>query len=345
MLVSFSFDPLPGMSSGEGKDTRTGLYYFDKWGNLELLYRDAEISSMYPLLLQPPLRKPQIAVNTSGASEEEGEFVLADVRRSLMPFPAGRKITELRVFQLLPKVGNHIANEPRIGHANAENARMLLGTVPVESDGSAYFRVPARKPLYFQAVDDQGRAVQGMRSAAYVQPGERRACVGCHEPIGAAAVVQPLLATRRAPSALQPGPEGSLPFSYAKLVQPVLDQQCVRCHDGSTGAGKSALLLTASPAKAFNKSYQSLKKYVRWYEWGGDSITQISTHPGRLGADESPLTRILGDANHRDIGLTDSARRTLYLWMDANVPFYGTYDREEQLAQAKGELIPPPKGQ
>ena len=58
---------------------------------------------------------------------------------------------------------------------------MLLGTVPVEADGSAYFRAPARKPLYFQAVDAGGRAVQGMRSVVYLQPGERRGCVGCHE--------------------------------------------------------------------------------------------------------------------------------------------------------------------
>jgi|GEM_PF-6891015 hypothetical protein len=78
---------------------------------------------------------------------------------------------------------------------------------------------------------------------------------------------------------------------------------------------------------------------------GGASISQIATHPGRLGADASPLTRILDDANHAGIGLPEQARRTLYLWMDANVPFYGTYDRQEQLAQLQGALIPPPKSQ
>jgi len=345
MLVSFSFDPLPGMSSGEKRDTRTGLYYFDRHGNLELLYRDPEISSMYPLLLSPPPRKPHLAENSDLAGDAEGEFILADVRRSLMPLPDDRTITELRVFQLLPKTGSHTANDPRLGHANAENARMLLGTVPVESDGSAYFKVPARKPLYFQAVDGQGRAVQGMRSAVYLQPGERRACVGCHEPTGAAAPSQPLLSTRRSPSPLQPGPAGSLPFSYVRLVQPVLDRECVRCHDGAAGPGKSPLALTGEPSGPFTASYRNLKKFVRWYEWGKASITQIATHPGRLGADESPLTRILADANHRGLGLTDEARRRLYLWMDANVPFYGTYDREEQMAQLKGQIIAPPKAQ
>jgi hypothetical protein len=339
MLVSFSFDPLPGMSSGESRDTRTGLYYFDCWGTLELLYYDPAISSMYPHLLAPPPRRPQLASHLDPALGEEGEFLLADVRQSLMPFPEGRRVVALRVFQLLPKFGSHTANDPRIGHANAENARALLGAVPVEADGSAYFRAPARKPLYFQAVDESGRAVQTMRSAVYVQPGERRACVGCHEPVGAAAAVRPLLAARRPPSPLTPGPEGSLPFSYPRLVQPVLERNCVRCHDGSTGPGKSALALTDQPEGPFTRSYQNLKKYLRWYEWGGASISQIASIPGRAGADASPLTRILEDKNHRDIGLNDSDRRALYLWMDANVPFYGTYDHAEQAAQRSGALI------
>ncbi|MCX8157699.1 MAG: hypothetical protein N3J91_14850 [Verrucomicrobiae bacterium] len=339
MLVSFSFDPLPGMSSGESRDTRTGLYYFDRHGTLELLYFDPAISSMYPHVLTPPPPRPQLASNLDPALGAEGEFLLADVRQSLMPFPAGRRVVALRVFQLLPKFGSHTVNDPRIGHANAENARALLGTVPVEADGSAYFRVPARKPLYFQAVDESGRAVQTMRSAAYVQPGERRACVGCHEPIGTAAPVRPLLAARRPPSRLEPGPEGCLPFSYPRLVQPVLERNCVRCHDGSAGPGKSTLALTDQPEGPFTRSYQNLKKYLRWYEWGGASISQIASLPGRAGADASPLTRILEDQNHRDIGLNEADRRALYLWMDANVPFYGTYDHAEQAAQRSGALI------
>jgi len=59
-LVAFSFDPLPGMSSGESRDTRTGLYYFDRWGNLELLYRDPEASAMYPIPLTPRPVPPQV---------------------------------------------------------------------------------------------------------------------------------------------------------------------------------------------------------------------------------------------------------------------------------------------
>lgn len=343
MFVSFSFDPLPGMSSGEGKDTRTGLYYFDRFGNLELLFRDPAISSMYPIPLAPRPRPPVIASALDSELGNEGEFLLSDVRRSFFPMPVGREIRELRVFQLLPKTPPHTANEPRIGHANAESARMLLGTVPVETDGSAYFRAPAGKPIYFQAVDAEGRAVQSMRSATYLQPGERRGCVGCHEPPGSAAASQATLALRRPPSRLQPGPEGSRPMSFPRLVQPVLDRHCIRCHDGQEGPGKSKLALTSEPAKNFSRAYQNLKPFVRWYEWGGASISQIATHPGHIGADESSLTKILADTTHRpELKWTDAERRRIYLWLDANVPFYGTYSREEQLAQREGQPVPEP---
>lgn len=341
-LVSFSFDTLPGMSSGESKDTHTGLYYFDRLGNLELIYRDPAISSMYPIPLKARHAPPALASGCDPVLGDEGELMVGDVTRSLFPMPAERPVKELRVFQVLPKGGDHTANEPRIGHANAESVRMLLGSVPVEADGSAYFRVPARKPIYFQAVDAEGRALQSMRSVTYLQPGERRSCVGCHEPPGSAPSAEATLAMRRGPSTLAPGPDGSKPLSYTRLVQPVLDRHCVRCHDGSSGDGKSKLALTGGPAKPFTRSYSNLKPFLRWYEWGGASISQIATHPGHIGADESPLSRILADPTHVAIGLPDEDRRRFYLWLDANVPFFGTYDRDEQLAQREGRAIKVP---
>jgi len=344
-LVSFSFDPLPGMSSGEKRDTHTGLYYFDRWGNLELLYRDDAASSMYPVPLAARRKPPVIPSTLHSDLGDEGEFVVGDVRRSLFAMPENRPIRELRVFQVLPKAETHIANDPRIGYANAESARMFLGSVPVEADGSAYFRAPARKPLYFQAVDERGRAVQTMRSVTYLQPGERRSCIGCHEGPNAAPASTATLATRRAASRLRPGPDGTHPLNFARLVQPILDRQCVRCHDGTEGAGKSKLGLSAEPTKNFTRSYDNLKRFVRWYEWGGASITQIATWPGRAGADESPLTKILDDATHAPLKLPDEDRRRIYLWLDANAPFYGTYEKSAHVAQRNGEAVPPPRMQ
>jgi len=343
-LVAFSFDPLPGMGPKVEKDTITGLYYLDLFGNMELLYHDPDISCMYPIPFARRSVPPQIPSTLDSNLGDEGEFVLTDVRQSLFSLPASREIRQLRVFQVLPKTTTHVANKPRLGYANAESARMMLGTVPVEPDGSAYFRAPARKPLYFQAVDETGRAVQTMRSITYLQPGERRSCLGCHEPRGTTPASRPAsTALQRPPSAIEPGPDGTRPFSYPRLVQPVLERHCVRCHDGQTGESKSQLLLTGEPAGTFSRSYENLKPYVRWYEWGGSTITEFVTRPGRIGADESPLLKVLQDSNHaQHVTLPQKDLLCLYIWLDGNAPFYGVYEEAQQVAQQSGQAVPPP---
>ncbi|MBW7866334.1 MAG: hypothetical protein H3C30_18185 [Candidatus Hydrogenedentes bacterium] len=342
-LVSFSFDPLPGMSAHTKEDTETGLYLYDRFGNLELLYRQPGISSMYPIPLTPRPAPPLVPGPQDANMGQTGEFLLANVYDSHIPFPEGRKVRELRVFQLLPKSETHVANDPRIGVANAESARMLLGTVPVEEDGSARFTAPALKPLAFQAVDETGRAVQGMRSAVYLQPGERRSCVGCHESTGraAGAATGQVLAARRPPSTLAPGPDGSHPWSFPRLVQPILDAHCARCHDGG---GMAKPRLDNREDGPFTRAYNVLGKFVRWYEWGDKSISVIVTRPGEMPADSSPLVDILRDKDHAgEVNLSDAEWRALYLWLDGNAAFYGAYSEAERVAQRRGEAIPPPQ--
>jgi len=342
-LVSFSFDPLPGMGPNVKRDTETGVYLMDRFGNMELLYREPGISCMYPIPLAPRPVPPALSSALNPGLGDEGEFVLTDVRQSHLPLPESRPIRELRIFQILPKTSTHAANQPRIGYANAESARMLLGSVPVEEDGSAYFLAPARKPVYFQAVDARGHAVQSMRSVTYLQPGERRGCVGCHEPRGVAPPDKRLVALSRPPSRIRPGPDGTQPWSYPRLVQPVLDRHCVRCHNGTEGQGKSTIVLTGEEAGHFSRSYESLKPYARWYEWGGASISGTVTRPGHIGADESPLTKVFYDLAHaKEVNLAPEERRRIYIWLDGNAAFYGTYGDEEQLAQKRGKAVPPP---
>lgn len=183
-----------------------------------------------------------------------------------------------------------------------------------------------------------------MRSVTYLQPGERRGCVGCHERPGTSPPSRQTLAMRRPASVIQPGPDGTRPFSYPRLVQPVLDRHCVRCHDGTKGPDKSELALTGEPAGTFTRSYENLKPYVRWYEWGGASITQTVTRPGRGGVDESRLTAILEDSTHAgEVKLPEEDRLRIYVWLDGNVPFYGTYRAEEQQAQQAGKAVAPPQ--
>ena len=348
-LTSYSREPLGGFLAGTTSCGKCGLYYRDKFGLLELLYqndRNRE-SCLYPLPIAERER-PRVIPSTLPSADQidsespTGSFVLSNVYESLKPFPADRKIKELRVIQLLPKAPDYRGNYPTVGFTSSANARAVLGTAPVEEDGSAHFTVPANLPVYFQAIDEEGRAVQSMRSIVYVQPGENRGCVGCHEQTSTALTNVPKqnLASLRPASQLQPSADDTRPFSYPRFIQPILDRRCVSCHDGSENANTPAL--TGEIEGRYTKSYNELRPYLRWYEWGGENYREIVTFPGECGADISPLADILVDDVHKDVGLTEIERRDLYLWMDALVPFYGVYDENLQAEQQKGNAIAMP---
>ena len=94
----------------------------------------------------------------------------------------------------------------------------------------------------------------------------------------------------------------------------------------------------------FTRSYESLRAHVRWYEYGAKSIEQIITRPGQIGADMSPLAAILDDSDHAgQVRLGDEDLRRIYIWLDGNAPFYGTYSGAQQQAQHRGEVVPPPR--
>jgi hypothetical protein len=62
-----------------------------------------------------------------------------------------------------------------------------------------------------------------------------------------------------------------------------------------------------------------------------------------VGADLSPLSGILTAEKHRRyVKLPDEHLRTLYLWLDAHVPFYGTYEAADLQAQRLGLAVSPP---
>ena len=167
-----------GEPFGAGK---LGLYYRDRYGNLELIYADPQISCQYPIQIKSRPRPPVIASQLPKDGPAEGTFVLSDVYDSLMPMPKGRPIKELRIFELLLHWPDYPIMTPPVARPYTTNGRAFLGTVPVEEDGSTHFRVPAEKPLYFQAVDADGKAVRTMLSEVYLLPGENRGCIGCHE--------------------------------------------------------------------------------------------------------------------------------------------------------------------
>lgn len=341
-LAAYSFDPLIGEPAAN-KANMFGLYLVDAFGNCELLYRDLNISSLWPVPLCSRPRPPVIPPVRDDTLANEGLFYLQNVYISNYDLPPG-SIKRIRIVQVLPKTTPN-ANDPTVGLANASPGKQVLGTAPVEPDGSAYFRAPAHIPLCFQAIDDRGRAIQTMRSLTYLQPGEKASCVGCHEQRQSASTpVRSTLAGQREPSRLEPGPDGSNPFSYPLLVQPVLDKHCVQCHGGDKPAGPEGhpVVLTGEPDGRYTKSYNALAPRVPFSSWGGlDDNGEPETRPGRFGARASRLMDMLIEGHH-DIRLTEEEIERLVTWMDANALFYGSFDPQAQARQLRGERIEGP---
>lgn len=343
-LAAYSFERLIG-EPDPNPAGMFGLYLVDCFGNKELLHRDPEISSLWPVPWQSRARPPQTVSPMNLASEEEGVFQMQDVYRAWPPLPPGN-ITRLRIVQVLPKTTWH-ANEPMVGMANASPGRQVLGTVPVETDGSAHFRAPARAALAFQALNEQGESVQTMRSVTYLQPGETAACIGCHESRQSAPPTSRSvpIAFRRTPSTITPGPDGSNPFSYPRLVQPVLDRLCVRCHSPPEPGG--GVVLTGERQGRFTVSYNTLAPRVPFSAWGGKTgdfravNSEPMTRPDFFGARASSLMKLLRQG-HAKVALTQDDFERLATWMDANALFYGTFDPDGQARQLRGDRIAAP---
>ncbi|MDR3234733.1 MAG: NPCBM/NEW2 domain-containing protein [Planctomycetaceae bacterium] len=361
------YDPFSGM--GKGHANNYGIYLLDSFGNKTLLYRDPEISCQCPIAMKPRMHPPVIAHQTlsglpPGASPKEpqkelpktGTAGVTNVYITNRPFPEGTKIKELRIVQVLPKT-TPVNNVPRIGYGDETGARKVLGTVPVKQDGSVRFKLPVNVPVYFQVLDADGVAVQTMRSATYVKPGETLTCLGCHEGRhhGTARPAKNPAAFRGEPAVIQPDAEGSNPFSYPRLVQPVWDKHCVSCHEKEAAAGKTFRLgravVKAQPAKAgrageFFESYAELEPYVfmlRNVPTPGASLNSWSpsrTFPGQFGANKSPLWQLLKQG-HYDVQLTPQEKRAIALWMDNNADFYGAFELESLAAQRDGKIVVP----
>ncbi len=343
-LAAYSFDSLIG-EPHPNPANMFGIYLVDAFGNKELLYRDLNIASLWPVPLRPRPVPPRLPSLREPSAPKEGTFFVQDVYQGWPPLEPG-SVKRLRIVQVLPKSTWH-ANNPPLGLPSISPGKQVLGTVPVERDGSAFFRAPAGIPLSFQALDELGQAVQVMRSVAYLQPGESASCVGCHEPRTAApAQRRAALAMAREPSAIQPGPDGSNPLSYPILVQPVLDKHCVSCHNPKKADG--GIVLTGQPQGHYTFSYNALAPRVPYSDWGGKPgdfravNSEPLSMPGFFGARGSSLMKLLR-AGHEKVALSPDDLERLATWMDANALFYGTFDPADQARQRRGERIAGPK--
>jgi cytochrome c553 len=353
-LVAYSRDRL--IFEGEqmhnpNPDNALGLYLLDRAGNRELIYRDPQIGSTCPIPLRGQPRPPALPSAAVAGAAPQGELLVVDVYQGLGNVARG-SIKELRIVQIFPKT-TWLSNSPRIGIAGEENARAILGTVPVRPDGSARFLAPAHKPLLFQALDAQGNAYQTMRSTTSVQPGEHTSCVGCHEhrmSAPPAPQAGSLLALRQAPTPIDPGELGGRPFSFVAVVQPVLDRQCVRCHGGEKT--EQGIDLTATAQQGFTRSYWSLCGVARGKpgeapreplvpRFAMRNQIQMTPPGGAVGARGSRLMKLLR-GGHAGVQLSDGDLRRLAAWIDCNAVFSGSFATEEQGRQLTGQPIPMP---
>lgn len=302
-----------------------GLYLADAFGNLELIYRDPEISSMYPIPVRARKKPFAQSCRTEWDGLQEGRFLVQDVYRGLKGIKRGT-VRSLRIVGVPPKTQPHM-NSPNLGVSREDPGKFVLGTVPVEEDGSAYFCAPSGVPVFFQALDDKGLALQTMRTLTYVQAGQTLSCIGCHESRELApGVARPPLATSREVSKITPGPAGSWPLRFDTLVQPVLDELCVSCHRPGSGDERAASFdLTAG------SSHQNLLGFAE-KDLEKLAFERDRSEVGQSVAANSKLLALLTQADgHQGVRLHDDSFERLVTWIDVYAQRLGSFsERQEQ---------------
>ena len=322
-----------------GRGEETALVYLDLHGN-EVVFHAEAPGCHSPVVLRAS-KKPvvQSEQRTFEAPTAPGLFYVQNIY--VGTHMKGVKPGSVKAIRVVESPEKRSWTRPRgwegqgaqaaaMNWHSFENKR-ILGTVPVEVDGSAYFEVPANTFVYFQALDAEGKMVQSMRSGAYLQPGEKYGCVGCHENrVGEAApVTGKPLAMQRAPSKLDgaynlAGLERGTPphfYSFQREVQPVFTAKCINCHDYGKKAGEK-INLSGDKGAFFCTSYVDL--------WALGYVTCIGGGPASIqpayswGSHASKLTKKL--YGHGGVELTDEERDRIITWMDVNAPYYPQYE-------------------
>ncbi len=311
-----------------------------------------------PVLSRPeaPVAEAPDAGGEACPADGLATVYLADVYRGLEPAVPRGSVKAIRVVEEMPKalrtdVLGFGFQRPVISCGAAYAAKTVWGTADVAEDGSAHFRVPTGRALYFLAVDGRGVAVQRMRSFAQFVPGEVQGCIGCHEPRDSTPPVagRPA-ALARGPQDLRPPAWGVTGFDYARHVQPVLDRHCVRCHNGMDPQG--GVDLAADRTDWFNVSYEVLtRRYVNWIDTrNGNEANILQIAPNQWGSPRSRLTEVLlGGHPDKDgkprVALDSDALERIFAWIDLNVPYYATYEMGDASREGGRRVYPAALGQ
>ena len=310
------------------------IQIIDRFGRRELLHAEPDISCYSPMPVKPR-KRPPIITSATADSPRPGRFLVADVHQGLEGVEPGtvkrlRIVEETARVSGLPPGGRWWNQAFLVSWQGAYIVKNILGTVPVEEDGSAYFEVPPGRALYFEALDADGREVQRMRTFVQAAPGATRSCVGCHENKQSTAMRPTALPTAMLAAPAKPQPEswGSGFIDYPTMIQPILDNYCVKCHGGEKGINKG-LDFSGGWTWAFNISYETLIKHrmVGYLNCNNASVhTSKLLRPYTIGSGGATLSEVFID-RHPEIS---KAERDLVLaWMDTNSNYYGTWDFTE----------------
>lgn len=344
ILVSAQFAP----------DAPWTLCLADTFDTLAVLHTDPDYALLEPVPLAPRPRPPAIPPRVDLA-RSDAQVYLQDVYTG--PGLAGVPRGTVKALRLVAYHFGYLnmAGPDKVGRGGPWEVMRIVGTVPVEEDGSAFFRVPANTPLAFQALDADGRAVQLMRSWYTAMPGETVACAGCHEPPPQAAPSVMAAAARRAPRDLTPWRGPARGFDFAREVQPVLDRHCAGCHDGARPGlpdlrreelvqGYKGLPGSRLDTDRLHPSMRAetggILRYTPAYEALVPRVRRVGIEddvsmlvPGEYHAGTSPLIQML-QRGHHGVTLAAEDWDRLVTWIDLNAPCHGTW----------GEVFPIPDG-
>ncbi len=339
------------------------LYLMDVTGNKELIYEGAHnILHAIPIKARPkPTVIPDVVKWPTLArrlNPEPGIIYSNNVYENAGETLKG-KAKYLRILSMDAKTYSYwykrpyASTGPVVSMISSEGVKRILGTVPIEEDGSLSFKAPSGRGLYFQLLDEEYRALQTMRSVTGVMPGEIRGCVGCHAMHSVAPISEGVAKSfRREPSVITAPPWGDSSVSYERFVQPVLDKYCGDCHQGQ-GEARKTLDLTQRPGfLMFDEPYVHLTGRPTWgspykppenpppgfgiadtilveaYDQR-DPLAYVTPEPMTRLSYKSRLIDIASSGKHYDVKVDQTNRRKLIAWVDTMCPYRGDEEVRE----------------
>ena len=302
------------------KNDLWGIYLVDKFDNVTCLHKMEGEGYISPIAVRKTVTPPAIPDRVK-LDDKQATVFIQDIYEGegLKGIPRGT-VKSLRLHAYEYAYVQTQSDHNWHGIQSGWDIKRMLGTVPVEEDGSGIFKIPANTPVSIQPLDKDGVAVQWMRSWLTGQPGEIVSCVGCHEDQNQIVIPKRVIASQKAPHALTPPEGGTRSFTFDLEVQPILDRACIACHNGE---GKAFDLRGGKKdGKGYGTSYLNLHPYVHRQGGEGDMVV---LYPYEYHPNTSELVRLL-KKGHYNVQLTDAEWRKIYNWIDYNAPDKGYFN-------------------